>query len=92
MKTKPLIHVRRLSWSLLFLLVVMGLFGQRGWLDLKRMENENRRIEIQMVELVKQTQRLENEINGLSKDQQIQENTIRKDLGYIRPDEIIIEF
>jgi len=92
MKKNPWLLIRRLNWFLLTLLIVMGLFGQRGWLDLKRMENENRRLQSLIDETEKQNHRLELEIAGLNRNPHVQEQTIRQVLGYIRPDESVIEF
>ena len=84
--------IRRLNWFLLFMLLVMGLFGKRGWLDLKRMESENKRLERLISETQTEMGRLEAQVVGLRQNRQIQEHTIRQVLGYIKPDEIVIEF
>lgn len=84
--------IRRLNWLLLMLLVVMGLFGKRGWLDLQRMKSENQKLEALITETQTQVSYLESEVMGLSQDSKIQEHTIRQVLGYIKPDEIVIEF
>ncbi|MFM8269529.1 MAG: FtsB family cell division protein [Pseudomonadota bacterium] len=84
--------VRNLNWTLVLILLVMGTFGKRGWLDLKRMQNENRRIQEELLKVEEQKGALTSEIKALQQDPQAQEHTIRKVLGYIRPDETIIEF
>jgi cell division protein FtsB len=84
--------IRRLNWFLLFMLLVMGLFGKRGWLDLKRMESENKKLERLISETQTEMTRLEAQVIGLRQNRQIQEHTIRQVLGYIKPDEIVIEF
>lgn len=92
MRNGSLMFIRRLNWFLLFMLLVMGLFGKRGWLDLKRMESENKRLERLISETQTEMARLEAQVVGLRQNRQIQEHTIRQVLGYIKPDEIVIEF
>ncbi len=84
--------LRNFNWSLLLILAVMGVFGKRGLLDLKRMENENTRLDESLSLLQQEKTSLTSQIRSLQKDKQAQEHTIRRVLGYIRPDEIVIEF
>lgn len=86
------ISIRRLGWFLILLLIVMGTFGKRGWLDLRRMRSENDKLNQQIIDLEKQRAKLESEVTGLTQNKNLQEHTIRRVLGYIRPDEIVIEF
>lgn len=92
MRNGSLMFIRRLNWFLLLMLLVMGLFGKRGWLDLKRMESENKRLERLISETQTEMTRLEAQVIGLRQNRKIQEHTIRQVLGYIKPDEIVIEF
>lgn len=84
--------IRNVNWLLIAILLVMGTFGKRGWLDLKRMRNENRRLQEELMKVREQKQALSGEIRALENDKQTQEHTIRKVLGYIRADETVIEF
>lgn len=84
--------LRNLNWVLLVVLMVMGIFGKRGWLDLRRMENENSRLDQSLSQLSLERTSLASQIRALQKDKQAQEHTIRKVLGYIKPDEVVIEF
>jgi len=76
----------------LFVLVVMGLFGKRGLYDLRRMRNENQRLSQEIHETRQQNEALKNQIIALQKDPQEQEHIIRRFLGYIKPHETVIEF
>jgi cell division protein FtsB len=84
--------VLNVNWILIAILLVMGVFGKRGWLDLRRMSSENQRIENELSQVREQKEVLVSEIRALQQDRQAQEHTIRKVLGYIRPDETVIEF
>ncbi|NBX75615.1 MAG: septum formation initiator family protein [Proteobacteria bacterium] len=84
--------VLNVNWTLIAILLVMGMFGKRGWLDLKRMNNENQRIQNELSKVQEQKDVLVSEIRALQQDRQAQEHTIRKVLGYIKPDETVIEF
>jgi cell division protein FtsB len=84
--------VLNVNWILIAILLVMGVFGKRGWLDLKRMNGENQRIHSELSKIQEQKEVLVSEMRALQQDRQAQEHTIRKVLGYIRPDETVIEF
>jgi len=84
--------LRNFNWCLLLVLIIMGVFGKRGWLDLKRMQTENTRLDQALSQLNQEKTSLTSQIRSLQKDKQAQEHTIRKVLGYIKPDEVVIEF
>ena len=84
--------VINVNCTLIAILLVMGMFGKRGWLDLKRMNSENQRIQNELSKVQEQKEVLVSEIRALQQDRQAQEHTIRKVLGYIKPDETVIEF
>lgn len=91
-KTSALRFIRSVNWVLIAVLVVMGVFGKRGWLDLKRMKHENQRVQMELQKVIEQKQFLSADIRELEHDKLAQEHTIRKVLGYIKPDETVIEF
>ena len=84
--------VRAFNRLLIIVLLFMGMFGKRGLMDLRRMNSENQRISEEYQKLKEQNEELAFQIEALQKDKQVQEHTIRKVLGYIKPDETIIEF
>jgi cell division protein FtsB len=84
--------VINVNWILIAILLVMGVFGKRGWLDLRRMNSENQRLNTELSRVQEQKEGLVSEIKALQQDRQAQEHTIRKVLGYIKPDETVIEF
>ena len=71
---------------------VMGLFGKRGLFDLRRMRNENHRLAQEILQTQQQNEALKVQMAALQKDPQEQEHMIRKVLGYIKPNETVIEF
>ncbi|NBT58839.1 septum formation initiator family protein [bacterium] len=91
-KARALKFIRSTNWILIAILLVMGVFGKRGWLDLRRMNHENQRVQMELKKVMEQKQYLSADIRDLEQNKQAQEHTIRKVLGYIRPDETVIEF
>lgn len=84
--------LRNFAWGLIATLVVMGIFGKRGWLDLRRMESENRNLNAEIMELQEENEQMVRDIHAFQSDPSVQEAMIRKVLGYIKRDEKIIEF
>ena len=73
-------------------LVGMGVFAKRGLLDWQRMvrQNEAMAAKVELARLRKED--LERQTEALRTDRVAQERVVRQYLGYIRPDEVIIEF
>ncbi|NBV49981.1 septum formation initiator family protein [bacterium] len=84
--------LRNFAWGLIATLVVMGIFGKRGWLDLRRMERENSNLKAEIMELQEENEQMSRDIHAFQSDPSVQEAMIRKVLGYIKRDEKIIEF
>lgn len=84
--------LRASAWGLSIILVVMGIFGKRGVFDLQRMKSENTRLENELKAARTNHEELAFQIQALQKDPKAQEFMVRKVLGYIKPDETIIEF
>jgi len=80
------------AWFLSTILIIMGVCGKRGVLDLQRMKRENDRLEEELKTAKAQHEDLTFQIQALQRDPQAQEFMIRKVLGYIRTDETVIEF
>lgn len=73
------------------LLVVMGIFARRGWMDWRRMERHNQEIAARLEKSASEREDLAQLIRGLETSQLAQEQAVRQHLGYLRPDEIVIE-
>lgn len=74
------------------LLVLMGIFAKRGWLDWRRMVGENAELGAKVASLQREKTGIERRSALLQSDAAEQERVIRGVLGYVRPDETVIEF
>jgi hypothetical protein len=73
-------------------LLGMGIFAKRGLLDWQRMVKQNDLLgdKVELARLRKED--LERQIDILRTDRVAQERVVRQYLGYIRQDELIVEF
>ena len=93
MKTFDLRALVRITGIVLScLLVVMGTFAKRGWLDWRRMVRENVELSVKLGSVRREKSELERRSEQLQNDRAEQERVIRSVLGYVRPDETVIEF
>jgi cell division protein FtsB len=74
------------------LLVGMGIFARRGWMDWRRMVGQNESLRKKIELATTQKQSLEKAIEGFRSDVREQERVVRGVLGYVRSDETVIEF
>lgn len=74
------------------LLCLMGTFSKRGFLDWRRMVHQNDKLEQKIVSVYDQKLALEKQIDQFQKSSEEQERVVRQVLGYIKPNEKIIEF
>ncbi len=74
-----------------FALLSVGFFSKRGWLDWRRMVQNNREMLVKRELLKDQSDALEKQIRALEVSPFAQEQTVRQYLGYLRKDEIVIE-
>lgn len=74
------------------LLLVMGTFAKRGWLDLRRMKNQNAEIESRLSDVRNQKMDLEQKLLALKRNPSDQEQVVRRVLGYVKSNEYLIEF
>lgn len=70
----------------------MGIFTKRGFLDFRRMVRENDQLQKKLLLVQDQRRELERQITLFEKDPTEQERVVRERLGYIKPNETIIEF
>lgn len=88
----PISLVRLLFLSCIGALVAMGIFAKRGWLDWRRMVNSNEEIAAKVTEALASKEALEKQMAALQANAQQQEAVVRQTLGYVRPQEMVIEF
>jgi cell division protein FtsB len=74
------------------LLIVMGIFARRGWMDWRRMVEQNETLRLKITTASLQKQSLEKGIEAFHSDPGEQERVVRQVLGYVRPGETVIEF
>ncbi len=84
--------VRWVIFLVLASLVYVGIFSKRGWLDYQRMVTMNQELAEKIDQSRKQKELLEHQIRAISADPSEQERMVRHVLGYVRPDETVIEF
>ena len=78
--------------SLLVLFTYTGLFAKRGWLDWRRMIAQNEALKERIEEQRKKKEWLDHKIASLKSNKVEQERLIRQVLGYVRPNETVVEF
>lgn len=91
-KPSFVLFVRAPLLALFLLLVVMGTFSKRGFLDWRRITEQNSILHAKLAEVQFQKQDLEKQIHALERDREAQETVVRRFLGYIKPNETVIEF
>lgn len=74
------------------LLILMGTFSRRGFLDWRRMVQQNERLSQKVEKVKEQKVAMERQIELFQKNPEEQERVIRQVLGYIKPNEIVVEF
>jgi hypothetical protein len=72
--------------------LVMGIFSKRGLLDWHRMREENSSLSLRLSEVELQRERIARQVEALENNREEQERVIRQVLGYIKPEEMVIEF
>ncbi len=73
------------------LLCFMGTFSKRGLLDWLRMVQQNEKLGQKIVLIHEQKIALEKQIEQFQKSSEEQERVVRQVLGYIKPNEKVIE-
>jgi cell division protein FtsB len=71
-------------------LIVHEIFGQHGYLALRRQQRDFESLQQQIQQLEKENQQLELQIKGLKSDPKAIEKLAREQMGMARPGEIII--
>ena len=84
--------IRLVLWGMIFGLIAMGTFAKRGIMDWKRMGHRNVELSSQIEKAREQKQSLERQVEALQSSPAEQERVVRQTLGYVRPQEIVLEF
>jgi cell division protein FtsB len=86
---------RRLLILILVILMILGsltVFGEKGILQLLRLQKEFARIQAKNTELEEENQKLREEVKRLQTDKRYIEEIARKELGMVKEGEIIYQF
>ena len=90
------VPVTHRSWLIpgicLLMILSFTVFGERGLLRIYEMKQEMRRIEKRTAELKVENQRWSLTIEGLRSDRGQLERIARKELGLVKPNEVIYQF
>ena len=90
------IRITRRTWLIpaacLAFILFFTVFGERGLLRIYEMRQEKQRIERSVVDLRVENQKLRLSIEALRSDRHQLERIARKDLGLVRPNEVIYQF
>ena len=70
----------------------MGVFAKRGWLDWQRIVHRNSELQAQIDKISLDKESLERQVEALQSNPAEQEHVIRQILGYVKPQETVIEF
>jgi len=73
-------------------IVVLFIVSSKGFRNLIKRKIELSKIEKELLQIEEENKQLTNEIRMLEKDKTYQEYLIRRELGYIKPDEIEYRF
>jgi cell division protein FtsB len=90
------IRITRRTWLIpaacLSFILFFTVFGERGLLRIYEMKKEKQKIEHTVSELHAENQKLRLSIEALRSDRHHLERIARKELGLVRPNEIIYQF
>ncbi|MBY0370076.1 hypothetical protein K2X33_05280 [bacterium] len=82
----------RLPFAILAgLLVFMGIFARRGWMDWQRMQTHNIEIADRREKALQEFDDMRLLLKGLEGSTLAQEQAVRQHLGYLRKEELVIE-
>lgn len=73
-------------------LLAMGVFARRGWVDWQRMVRQDEQL-LQKLESTRvEKAHWETRLKGLKSNKRAQERVVRQILGFVKKDEVVIEF
>jgi cell division protein FtsB len=76
----------------MFVLLLVVIFGDKGWMELRRHQDTRMTLVKGNALLTKENSQMFTIVNRLQKDSTYIENIARQELGMIRPDEVIFKF
>jgi cell division protein FtsB len=73
-------------------LLAVGVFSKRGWIDWQRMVRQDEQLQQRFEKTKLEKAHWETRLQGLKSNRRAQERTVRQYLGFVKKDEIVIEF
>ena len=81
-----------LVFSAMFVLLLVVIFGDNGWVELKRLQKSHMALIQGNARLTRENSQMYDIIGRLQHDPDYIENIARQELGMVRPDEVIFKF
>ena len=81
-----------LVFSAMFILLLVVIFGDNGWVELRRLQHTHQSLINGNAFLTQENAQMYGAIDRLQNDPDYIENIARQELGMIRPDEVIFKF
>lgn len=78
--------------SAIVILLGMGIFARRGWLDWRKIAQKNEELRQRIELLTQQKQDLARQEEAFATDKEEQKRVVRQRLGFVSKDETILEF
>ena len=78
--------------TLLFTILLLSLFGDKGYFDYYQMKSEKEKIKSRIEELKKEKEKWLQKIHWTKTNPMYKEIRIRKSLGWVKPNEIVYIF
>lgn len=78
--------------TILLILIGAGLFSKRGYRDFRAIVEKNGELRTRIQELENQKRDLERRNYLIQNSSEDQERVVRRVLGYVRPQELVVEF
>jgi cell division protein FtsB len=79
-------------FSAMLVLLLFVIFGDNGWMELRRLQDTHRGLIIDNARLTRENSQMYDIVGRLQKDPEYIENIARRELGMIRTDEVIFKF
>lgn len=95
MKNKDRTEIWRKAWLVavvffFFVLLIASFFGERGWIEIYRVQKRKQILELDIANLMITKQKLEKQIQDLRTNPEAVEKKAREKLWMMKPDELVI--
>ncbi len=73
-----------------FVLLIASFFGERGWIEIYRIQKRKQILELDIANLMRTKQKLEKQVQDLRTNPEAVEKKAREKLWMMKPDELVI--